>query len=60
MNAVSVMDEPVENGVSQRGIAQVGVPLVDGQLAGDHGGALAMAVVEEFQETAPVLRVEGG
>jgi len=54
------MNQLVKNGVGQCRIAQVCVPLVDGQLAGDYGEALAMAVVEEFQEIAPVLRIERG
>jgi hypothetical protein len=53
------MDEPIENGVRQGGIAEVRVPMVNRQLAGDQGGALAMAIIKEFQEIASVLRVEG-
>jgi hypothetical protein len=33
--------------------------MVNRQLAGDQGGALAMAIIKEFQEIASVLRVEG-
>ena len=36
---VGVVDEAVEDGVGQGGIADVLVPVFDGQLAGDEGGA---------------------
>jgi hypothetical protein len=36
--AVTVMHQPVEDGVSDGPIADVGVPLVQGQLARDHRG----------------------
>lgn len=54
------MDEPIEAGVSQRGIAQVGMPVVHGELAGHQGGAPGVAVVEEFQEIAPLVGGERG
>jgi hypothetical protein len=35
-------------------IAEVAVPLVDGELAGDQGGGFVVAVVEQFQQVALV------
>lgn len=37
--AVVLLHEPVRDGVSDGGIADPGVPMFDGQLAGDNGGA---------------------
>ena len=34
---MGVVDEPVENGVSQSGVADGLVPMIDGELAGDDG-----------------------
>ena len=47
---VGVVNEPVQDGIGERGIAHGAVPGLDGQLAGDHGGAELAAVVHEFQE----------
>ena len=46
------MDQAVQNGVSDRGIGNDLVPLVDGKLAGHEGGSLAVAVVEDLQQVA--------
>jgi hypothetical protein len=46
------MDQAVQNGVSDRGIGDDLVPLVDGKLAGHEGGSLAVAVVEDLQQIA--------
>ena len=54
------MDEPIKDGIGQRGIAEVGMPVVHGELAGHQGGAPGVAVVEEFQEVAPLVGGERG
>ena len=46
------MYEAVEDGVGERGVAQVGMPLVDGKLAGDEGGGALVAVVEDVEQVA--------
>ena len=46
------MHQPVQDGVGHSGVGNDFVPLVDGKLAGDEGGALALAVVEDFQQIA--------
>ncbi len=55
VQTIGVMDEPIEDGVGQGGIAQIGMPVVHGELAGRQGGAPGVAVVEEFQEVAPLV-----
>jgi hypothetical protein len=48
--AVSVVDEAVEDGVGVGGHADDGVPVGDRQLAGDDGGAPAVAIFEDLQQ----------
>ena len=44
--AVAVMHEPIEHGVGDGAIAEVGVPLTQRQLAGNEGRAPVVAVLE--------------
>ena len=53
------MDEPVEDGVGEGRFADVIVPGLDRELAGDEGGFAAMAVVEDLEQIAPGIVVEG-
>ncbi len=57
-DAVGVVHQPVEDGIGQRWIADERMPMLDGELAGDERGALAIAVIEQFQEVMPCLGVE--
>ena len=57
---VGVVDEAVEDGVGEGGVAEVVVPGVWGELAGDEGAAGVVAVVEEFEEVAAVAVSERG
>ena len=57
VDRAGVVDQAVEYGVGQCGIADRGVPLVDEQLAGGDGGAAAVAV---FEQVAAVLGVGFG
>lgn len=50
--AVGIVDQAVENGVSQSRVADGFVPLIDGQLAGHDGGSAALPVFEDFQQIA--------
>jgi hypothetical protein len=54
------MDQPVEHGIGDGGIADVRMPVVDRQLAGDDGGGAAMAVVDDLQQVASLLCGERG
>lgn len=47
---VGVVHQAVEDDVGQGGVADHVVPLLDGDLAGDEGGAAAVAVLENLQE----------
>src|SRR5262245_10638024 len=57
--AVGVVEEAIADGVGQRGLADEGVPLSDGKLAGQDGGAGAVPVVQQFEEVSAILRGEG-
>ena len=52
------MDEPVENGVGNGGIGDHLVPVIDGDLAGDDGGAALMAVVDDLEKIAALVASE--
>lgn len=58
--AVRIVNETVEDGVSDGRITDGLVPLIDGELAGDDGGCLAMAILENFQQVASFLDVQDG
>jgi len=49
------MDEPVEDGVGEGGLADDFVPVPDGHLAGDEGGSAAIAVFNDLEEVASLL-----
>src|SRR5262245_38262931 len=53
--AVRIVDETVENGVGDRGVADSLVPKLDRKLAGDDGGAAAVAVLHDLEQVAPPL-----
>jgi hypothetical protein len=46
---MAVVDDAVEDGVCERGLVDVGVPLIDGELAGDQRGFLVVAILEDLQ-----------
>src|SRR5208337_685387 len=50
LDPVRVMDDAVEDGVGIGGVADEIVPFLDGRLAGDDGGAAAIALLDEFEE----------
>jgi len=51
---VGVMHQPIEDGVGEGGIADRGVPLLDGDLAGDDGGAALISIVDDLEQIAAV------
>jgi hypothetical protein len=53
---VSVVEQPIAKGVGDGGIAEVVVPLRDGDLADDDRGAMAMAVFDDLEQI-PALAV---
>jgi len=58
--AVSVVNEAVEDGVGDGGIGDDLVPAVDRHLAGDDGRSALVAVVYDFEEIATLLAGERG
>ena len=55
---VGVVDEPVEDGICEGGIADYGMPALHGQLRGHDRGAQSMAVLDDFEQVASVLGAE--
>jgi hypothetical protein len=52
------MDQAVEDGVGVGGMADQRVPLIDGKLAGDDGGAAAIAILQDLQQVVAGRGVE--
>jgi len=50
MDFVGVMHQAVEDGVSDRGIADALVPMIDGKLSSHDGGGAAVPVLDDLQE----------
>jgi len=50
LNPVSVMDQPVQDGIGDSRVADVIVPVLDRKLAGDKGGATAVALLGHFKK----------
>ena len=60
VDAVRVVEESVEDGVAEGGIADDVVPVLDGDLAGEQRAAAGVAVVEDLEEVVPSLSRERG
>ena len=56
---MGAMDQPIKDGIGHCGIADVVVPLLDGKLAGDEGGARAHAIVEDLEQIGSFARADG-
>ena len=56
---MSIVDKAVENGVGIGGIADDGVPVFDGELAGDDGGSAPVAFLEDLEKVVSGLSIEG-
>src|SRR6266545_4982361 len=56
----ALAEEPIADGVGQRGLPDVVVPLGRGELAGDDRGAAAIAVLENLEQVAALLVLRGG
>ena len=52
---MGVVDEAIQNGIREGGIAEGFVPVFHGELTGDDGGAIAVPVIEEFQLVAALF-----
>jgi hypothetical protein len=58
IDAVSVVDETVEDGVGISRVADDGMPFVDRDLAGEDGRATAVAFLEDLVEVVTGTGVE--
>lgn len=56
---MGIVDEAVEDGVSEGGISDSLVPVLDRKLACDDGGAATMAILQDFQQIASLGLGEG-
>ena len=54
------MHEPVEDRIPEGGVADHLVPVLDGELARDEGGAPPGALLDEFQQIAPFAVAKRG
>lgn len=57
---MAVVDEPIEDGIGERGFVDVGVPLVEGKLTGGQRGFLVVTILQDFQQIAFGLIGEWG
>jgi len=53
------MDDAIEDRVGERGVAEILMPVLDRQLAGDDGRLAAAAVVEHFEQVAALGLADG-
>ena len=51
---MGVVDDAVEDGVSDGGFADEVVPFGDGELCGDEGGSSAVSFFADFEEVEPL------
>ena len=54
LEAVGVVDNAIQYGVAERGLANNLVPSRHGELAGDEDGAAAVTVLDDLHEIAPL------
>jgi hypothetical protein len=52
----AVVDEPIQDDIGEGRIAEISVPILDGELTADVGGTLVVAIVEDLQEISFMLR----
>jgi hypothetical protein len=58
VEAVGVVDQAIEDGIGVGRVADQLMPAVDRQLAGDNGGAAAVAVIEDLQKVVTGSGIE--
>ena len=56
---MGVVDEAVEDGVGEGRLTDEIVPAVDRELAGDQGGGATVAIVDDLQQIATRVGVQG-
>ena len=58
LKAVSVVNEAIQDGVTEGGVADNVVPMFDWDLAGDNGRGAAVAIIKDLQQVAPFGLIE--
>ena len=58
MDGVGVVHEPIEDSITEGGVADDIVPVLDGELTGDEGGSARVAVLEDFEEVSAFDLIE--
>ena len=58
-DGVGIMNESVKDGVGKRGVPDGFVPMLDGELGGDQGGAAVVAVFHDFEEVSSLFVRQG-
>lgn len=57
---MSAVQKAIQDGVGERRVADVFVPVLDGQLAGDQSGSGADAIVQQLEQIGALPRANGG
>ena len=52
---MGVVEDPVEDGVSEGGVADNVVPVFDGELGGENGSSAGVAIVEDLEQIVAAL-----
>ena len=60
LNSVSIVNQPVHNGIGDGRVPDMIMPMINRELAGDEGGCAAAAVFDEFQKISPFSIRERG
>ena len=60
VDLVRAMHKSVQNGVSERRVADIVVPVLDRKLASDQGCASPDTVIEKFEQISALARTYGG
>lgn len=47
---ISIVDQPVQDGIPKRRVGDASMPLSHGDLGGDQGGGSSVAIIHDFQE----------
>jgi hypothetical protein len=57
---MGVVEQALANRVGERGLLDVGMPLLDRELAGDDGGMQVVAILEHLEQILALLVLERG
>ena len=56
---MGIMNQTVQDGIGQCGIRNAVMPIGNGNLAGDQGGRMSEAIIQDFKNILRVLDGEG-